>query len=77
MQVQKQSMAAIPPARSPGERPIINLQDLPESAQHARTLEAYNHLSSGDALEIVSTHRTGHLFAEFRALWFSLLFVAA
>lgn len=67
MQVQKQSVGAIPLLRTHRERPIIDLQDLPESTQHARTLEAYDRLSSGDALEITSTHRPSHLFAEFRA----------
>jgi uncharacterized protein (DUF2249 family) len=74
MQVLKQSVAAIPLVRSHGERPIINLQDLPDSAQHARTREAYNHLTSGDAFEIVSTYRTGHLFAEFRARYGSAFY---
>lgn len=66
-QVLKQSEAALPLLRTHGERPIIDLQDLPESIQNARALEAYDRISTGDALEIVSTRRPGHLFAEFRA----------
>jgi len=67
MQVQRQSVVPIPLLRTHGARPIIDLQDLRESTQHARALEAYDRLSSRDALDITSTHRRGHLFAEFRA----------
>ncbi len=67
MQVQKQLVAALRLLRTHGERQIIDLQDLPESTRNARALEAYDRISVGDALEIVSTQRPGHLFGEFRA----------
>ena len=74
MQVLKQSEAALPLLRTHGERPIVDLQDLPESTQNARALEAYDRISTGDALEIVSTHRPSHLFAEFRARYGSAFY---
>ena len=39
-----------------------------------RAREAYDRISSGDALEIVSTRRPGHLFAEFRACYGSAFY---